>query len=613
MCGIAGFISNRDLHTSAELLHTMLERLRHRGPDVAGTYSDGNLMLGHRRLSIMDLSSAADQPMTSADGRFVIVFNGELYNYRELASRYGLNLRTTGDTEVLLELFARKQLSILPELNGMFAAAIWDTSEKKLYLFRDRIGKKPLYYTSPEVGEIYFASELKSLQPVIPNEVLNHQSVYNFLHLGYIPAPDTIYQNVYKLGSGQYAVLDSSGFQVRCWYDPADSFTDKRVVSEKESFQKLEALVTDSVSQRLMSDVPFGSFLSGGVDSSLVTAVAVGHYGQKFNTFSIGFENKKHDESAHARDIAGFLKTNHTEFIISEKEARDHIESVMDHFDEPFSDSSALPVYLVSGLAGKQVSMILSGDGGDELFMGYGAYTWAKRLEKPFIGLAGPAISSILDTFGSDRMKRAAPLFNPDHNRQSHIFSQEQYLFSQKELQHLLKDQNMDFPALKFPEHARLSEREKQAYFDLKLYLPDDLLVKVDRMSMMNSLEVRCPLLDYRIVEFALNLPENLKVRKGESKYLLKQLLYSRVPARFFQRPKRGFSVPLAEWLKGELRYLVEDNLNAAALRKTGILDPIWTEYLKNEFLSGRDYLYNRIWVLVLLQRWMLKNGMYVG
>ncbi len=613
MCGIAGFISNRDLHTNAELLHTMLERLRHRGPDAAGTYSDGNLMLGHRRLSIMDLSSAADQPMTSADGRFVIVFNGELYNYRELASRYGLKLRTTSDTEVLLELFARKQLSILPELNGMFAAAIWDTSEKKLYLFRDRIGKKPLYYMLTDEEEIFFASELKALRLVIPDETLNHQSVYNFLHLGYIPAPDTIYQHVYKLGSGQYAILDSSGFQVRCWYDPADSFTGKRVASEKESFQKLEALVTDSVSLRLMSDVPFGSFLSGGVDSSLVTAVAVEHYGQQFNTFSIGFENKKHDESLHAKDIAGFLKTNHTEFVISEKEARDHIELVMDHFDEPFSDSSALPVYLVSGLAGKQASMILSGDGGDELFMGYGAYTWAKRLENPVIRLAGPAISPILNTFGADRMKRAAPLFNPDHNRQSHIFSQEQYLFSQKELRYLLKGQNINFPALKFPERARLSEREKQAYFDLKLYLPDDLLVKVDRMSMMNSLEVRCPLLDYRIVEFALNLPEKLKVGKGESKYLLKQFLYSRIPSRFFQRPKQGFSVPLAEWLKGELRYLVEDNLNMDALRKTGVLDPIRTNYLKNEFLSGRDYLYNRIWVLVLLQRWMLKNRMYVG
>lgn len=613
MCGIAGFISNQNLNTNAELLHAMLEKLQHRGPDAVGTYSDENLMLGHRRLSIMDLSSAADQPMTSADERFVIVFNGELYNYRELASRYGLKLKTTGDTEVLLELFARKQLAVLPELNGMFAAAIWDKSEKKLYLIRDRIGKKPLYYTLTDEKEVFFASELKALRMVIPSEVLNHQSIYNFLHLGYIPAPDTIYQHVYKLGSGQYAVFDSSGFQVHSWYDPADSFTDEKVTSEKESVQKLNELVSDSVSQRLMSDVPFGAFLSGGIDSSLITAVAAEHCSQQLNTFSIGFESKKHDESAYARNIAGFLKTNHTEYILSEKEARDHIELVMDHFDEPFSDSSALPVYLVSELAGKQVSMILSGDGGDELFMGYGAYTWAERLENPLIRLAGPAISSMLDIFGSDRMKRAAPLFNPDHNRQSHIFSQEQYLFSQKELLHLLKNQNMDFPALQFPEHVRLSEREKQAYFDLKLYLPDDLLVKVDRMSMMNSLEVRCPLLDYRIVEFALNLPENLKVRKGESKYLLKQLLYSRIPSRFFQRPKQGFSVPLAEWLKGELRYLVEDNLNMDALRKTGVLDPVRTNYLKNEFLSGRDYLYNRIWVLVLLQRWMLKNGMYVG
>jgi asparagine synthase (glutamine-hydrolysing) len=368
-----------------------------------------------------------------------------------------------------------------------------------------------------------------------------------------------------------------------------------------------------SVEYRLISDVPFGTFLSGGIDSSLVTAVAQSLRPNPINTFSIGFWDREYDESPHAQKIADYLGTQHNSMYVTEADAIEWIPRLTGIYDEPFADSSAIPTLMVSQMARRHVTMTLSGDGGDELFMGYGAYQWAKRLANPLAGwLRWPA--SMLLPHGPMHYRRAAGLFEkvPRSQLKSHIFSQEQYLFSRKEIRELLREQQ--YTGFELQEEftspvSQLSPAEQQAFFDLTYYLPDDLLVKVDRASMYFALETRVPLLDYRIVEWALNLPVSMKLKNGESKWLLKQLLYQYLPEEFFQRPKRGFAIPLKKWLKSELKDFAMDYLNADAIRKAGLLDPDRVKKLLNAFYDGnQDYLYNRIWQLLVLQKWILEN-----
>ncbi|MFN8145374.1 MAG: asparagine synthase (glutamine-hydrolyzing) [Bacteroidia bacterium] len=617
MCGISGFFV-QDNFLEYDDLVKMTEVLAHRGPDTAGYFSNHQVALGHRRLSIIDLSPAANQPFYSSDKRFVIVFNGEIYNFKELSAQLQKDNsrfipRTSSDTEILVEAFAFYGPEFVKKLNGIFAFAIYDTIEKKMYLYRDHLGVKPVYYYW-NGKQFAFASELKSFRAIRQklNLQINKQVISTFLHLGYIPAPHSIYQNVYKLLPGHLIEVHSGTLTSKQFWKIDDAINSEILENEQEVKSGLHDLIVSSVKYQMMSDVPFGTFLSGGIDSSLVTAVAQSLSSSPINTFSIGFDYSKYDESVWAKKIAQTLNTNHHEFRVTTKDAQEHILDIIDMFDEPFADSSALPTMLVASMAKQHVKMTLSGDGGDELFLGYGMYTWAKRLNNPVLANSRKLIVPILSLLGG-RYARAAKVFkyNSETKISSHLFSQEQYLFSEHEINSIVKDEfkgiwdlNENFSSLK----RGIQPEEKQALFDLKYYLPDDLLVKVDRATMYNSIETRVPLLDYRVVEYALNISPELKIKYGEKKYILKQILYEYLPKELFERPKWGFSIPLNEWLSTDLNYLIQEYLNQSVVEKTCVLKFTFVHNIVREFKNGNSTLFNRVWVMVILHYWLNKN-----
>ena len=524
MCGLAGFYSH-DGFFSGDDLKSMTDTLHHRGPDAEGFFQDEICGLGHTRLSIIDLSARANQPMASANGRFMIIYNGEIYNFREIgaslkspsAANSPIVLKTSSDTEVILESFAQQGVDFVQQLNGMFAIAIYDKVTNELYLFRDRIGIKPVYYFW-DGKNFAFASELKSLKLLKQIDLrINKSAINNYLHLGYIPTPLSIYENVHKMQAGSWIKVNKNGLEVQKYWNIKGALSNKVIDDQEEALVKLSDLIISSVQYQLKSDVPFGVFLSGGIDSSLVTAQAVGVSLVKVNTFSIGFEENSHNESEYAKAVAKYLGTDHHEFIVSYRDAIDLIESVFDTYDEPFADASAIPTMLVSKLAKQYVTVTLSGEGGDELFYGYGAYKWASRMENPIYKSLRKPAAWMLSNMGS-RYQRIGKLldFNKSVNLKSHIFSQEQYLFSEHELSKIL---HSDYYLPRSLDHLRvaadtfsnsggsiagnssLQERklnamEQQALFDLQFYLQDDLLTKVDRASMHYSIETRVPYLD---------------------------------------------------------------------------------------------------------------------
>lgn len=609
MCGITGFVSRS---FNKDHLVGMTNSLAHRGPDADGFYYNEtrHTGLGHRRLSILDLSSAANQPMTSHCKRYIMVYNGEVYNFKDIAKETGVTFQTHSDTEVLLEAFAKWGPEFATRLNGMFAIAIYDQEEDKLFLFRDRMGIKPLYYYLKK-EEFIFASELKAISKVINEPSINFQAVSDYFHYGYIPKEETIYHDVYKLPAGCYAEFFSGNLTIKNYWKADELISDRTTTNFDQAKKTLNDLLTDSVQKRLISDVPIGTFLSGGTDSSIVTAIASKVNESPVNTFSIGFKEAKFNESEKAKKIAQYLKTNHHEFIVSEQDIFSELNHILDDFDEPFADSSCFPTYLVSKMARQHVTVCLSGDGGDELFMGYGAYTWAKRMSNPVIWNFRKPISKLLQATGDNRKKRAGDVFNaPDKGKMEHIFSQEQYLFSAKELNKLL----INIPSPNQLDNIRskrlLTAQEEQSFFDIKNYLKDDLLVKVDKMSMLSSLEVRVPLLDYRIVEFALNLDPSLKISKdGIQKYLLKEVLYDYIPKELLNHPKWGFSIPLVEWLKKDLKYLCNEYLNNEIIQELKIFNPAYVQQLQQRFFNGEDHLYNRLWQIIVFNRFIVKSS----
>lgn len=620
MCGICGFFSNSYRFSQKQLV-TMTNALEHRGPDARGFFFSTICGLGHRRLSVIDLSINANQPMYSRsqksfdgkgqDERFVIVYNGEVYNYQELAGELDVEMSTTSDTEVILELFVRDGVDFVNKLNGMFAIAIYDQLEKKLYLFRDRIGIKPLYYYW-DGCKLLFASELKSLQCLDLNLQLDHDAVADFLHIGYIPAPRSIYKNIFKLQPGNFLIADNSGIKVKKYWCIDDKIIPSCFEDESYVLSELNSLLKSSIQYRLVSDVSLGVFLSGGIDSSLIAAVASHISSEKINTFSIGFKESAFDESNYARQVAGQLKTNHHEFIVTAKDAQELIPVLLDVYDEPFADSSAIPSMLVSQLAKKYVTVVLGGDGGDELFWGYGRYDWSARLSKPGWKIFRRLLSRISKFSPSARYQKAAQLLKyPNSNKLPlHILSQDSFFFSEEEISGLLLKSRFQIEGINtyFSNVRTFSAIEKQVFFEMESYLPDDLLVKIDRATMKYSLEARVPLLDHRLVEFAANISPALKLKNGERKYLLKQVLYGYLPANLFDRPKWGFSIPLIEWLKNDLRYLIDDYLNKNVIDNCGIVRYKAVHDLKEKFFAGHSYLYNRLWVLIVLHRFLLSS-----
>lgn len=607
MCGISG-IWNK-ISVRREEIESMTQALAHRGPDAQEVYvtADQTIALGHRRLSVIDLSNSANQPMHSSDGRYVIVFNGEIYNFislRNKLTKEGYKFRTSSDTEVLLRAFEKWGKEVFQYLEGMFAFAILDTKDRKIFLARDRMGKKPLFYYLS--GELFlFASEIKAIRanPQCQSEV-NIQALYDFLRLGYVPASETPWRNMHKLPPGSWAEVRSpSEIQIQKYWDVADSGHQEMVVSDKDVLNQFHLLLSDAVAKRLRSDVPLGALLSGGTDSSLVCAIANEQLNGKLKTFNIGFDDKRYDESKYANQVAKVLNTDHYTFHLSSEEAIQYMDEYLTHFDEPFADTSSIPTLMVSKKTREQVTVALTGDGGDELFLGYGSYQWAERV-KTWVRFGKPLAEILKWLPGS--LAKAGDMFDVSafDTYQQHIFSVEQGFFSLKEVQKIIRNPYLAYKYTS-PNIIGKSEAEKQALFDLTHYLPEDLLVKVDRASMRYALECRCPLLDHKLVDFAVALPVTFKRRGNIQKYLLKKDLEKYLPQELIYRKKWGFSVPLEKWLRTKLSYLIDDYLSEYNINKYGLLKAQEVSTLVKRFKEGESKLYHRIWALIVMHFWL--------
>lgn len=607
MCGITGIV-NRRANVDQRQLTTMTNKISHRGPNAEGLFVNKNKTcgLGHRRLSILDLSDAANQPMHSKCGNYTLVYNGELYNFKEIKETLendGVSFSTASDTEVILESFIKWGPKCVNHFNGMFAFAIWNEEKEELFIFRDRLGIKPLYYAWDE-KTLYFASELKAIAPFVNKEDWDEKAIQHYFRLGYIPAPHTIYRSVRKLEEGSYIQLNKSDFLIKKYWELEENIQKEMISNENDAKVQYYDLLKSSVEMRLQSDVPFGVFLSGGIDSSTVAAVAQSVSEEPISTFSIGFEEASFSESEYAKKVANHLGTKHYEFILSHKDIQELIPQMPSWYDEPFADASALPTYLVSKMASEKVKMVLTGDGGDEQFMGYGMYTWADRLTTlktlKWILIKGLSFSPKINN------QRASQYFDykDDEHLASHIFSVDQGLFSAKSLRRHFVFNDEYAPLLLGKTNRRLLVSESQSFYDLKYYLPGDLLTKVDRATMQNGLEARVPLLDHRLVEFTLNLDEKLKRKNGEAKYLLKQVLYDYLPKELFDRPKWGFGIPLNLWLSKELKPLLDKYVNSEVLEKYAFYNVKEILKLKEQYLEGKTYLFNQLWLIIMFNMW---------
>ena len=623
MCGIAGFCNfHGSVKMQEENLEKMKQRMLHRGPDAGGSYisEDAKVALGHRRLSIVDLSEAGLQPMKSHSGRYVMVYNGEIYNYKKL-SRKLLNekkvdrFRGTSDSEVILEAFEAYGVEeTIAQCKGMFAIALYDTKEQKLYLLRDRIGEKPLYYgfmgdTFVFASDVACIAALDGFQNPIHKDVLG---IY-FIH-GYIPAPYSIYENIYKLEPGCILEIKSPFNK----YDISTYWSIKEVAQHgqehlfkgtyEEAVDELERLLKASIQDQMMADVPVGAFLSAGIDSSTVVALMQSLYPDKVKTFTIGMEDEKYNEAVYAKEIAAHLGTEHTELYITDEDARGVIPKIPFIFGEPFADSSQIPTYLVSRMTREHVTVSLSGDGGDELFCGYNSYAsvdriWGKMKSVPY-GIRKLASELVLHSPLSNKeiyrvkgtllgARGASDLYRLSMEREPLI---KDITLSKKEIPYKYTEYDPGF--LKETNHNIM-------LMDMLMYHPDDILVKVDRTAMAVSLETRVPMLDKDVVEFAWTLPVEFERQNGVGKRILRDVLYRYVPKEMMERPKKGFSIPIQKWLKEkELREWAENLIDRKTLCQQGILNPdvvwkMWTDFIE------KDEWRIQIWYVLIFQEWM--------
>ncbi len=626
MCGIAGFLdlSRQTCEDNLRAIAArMAARLRHRGPDDDGVWADAaaGVALGHRRLAILDLSPLGHQPMASSDGRYVVVFNGEIYNFRSLAAELaglGHVFRGRSDTEVLLA--ATGQWGVreaLGRLNGMFAFALWDGGKQTLYLARDRMGEKPLYYWC-RGGVFLFGSELKALRahPAFRAQ-LDREALALYLRHNYIPAPYSVYQGVRKLPPGTWLEIaarqDASHAAPQAYWSLREA-AERGLAApyrgrEQDAVEELEVLLRDAVRLRLESDVPLGAFLSGGVDSSAIVALMQAESARRVRTFTIGFDEPGYDEAPYAREVARRLGADHTELRATWRDALDLVPRLPEIYDEPFADSSQIPTVLLSQLTRRHVTVSLSGDGGDELFGGYRAYAWARAIERWFGWMPRPlrrGVARALDGVNghagpaatADRLRKLGQTVAADSPREryrllvSHWAEPAALIAGSREPSTVFTDPGAA------PERADLLHR--MMYLDSMTYLPDDILVKVDRASMSASLEARVPLLDHRVVEFAWRLPR----ADGNGKKLLRRLLARRLPPELVERPKAGFAVPVEEWLRGPLRGWAEELLEEKRLRAGGLLEPGPVREKWAEHLGGRRWG-SALWGVLMLQAWL--------
>lgn len=627
MCGIAGFLNHSGLSSPqmGAILQSMTDAIAHRGPDDQGHWMDetSGIALGHRRLSIRDLSLLGHQPMVSRNGEWVMIYNGETYSHNELLpylAQQGIVPKGHSDTEIMLEACALMGVEkAVQTFIGMFAFALWHRPSKTLYLVCDRMGIKPLYWSQTPQGFI-FGSELKALR-AFPNLnwSINPDALSIYTQMGYIPAPETIYAGVQKLSPGTILTLrQGQSPHIQAYWDIEAQArqTETAYASEDEAIEELTQLLDDSVGRRLLSDVPLGAFLSGGIDSSLVVALMQRKMNRSVKTFSIGFSHKDFDEAPFAQQVAQHLGTEHHGIYIDETHAESLLDQLPEMYDEPFADLSQIPTYFVSKLAREHVTVSLSGDGGDELFAGYTRYPWTQKIwtwsnRLPFRGLVSKAISltpqrtldqvskilPFLPTRFGERLKRLGTLLNA--NNPQEIYDQLVGAgISPTKVG--LPSPNLALYRTELPDLIPAFQ-----LIDMKTYLPGDILTKVDRASMAVSLESRVPLLDHRLVSWSWRLPQNLKIQNGITKYALKQVLNRYVPKALFDRPKMGFGVPMADWLRGRLKPWAEDLLHDTNLKT--LIQPEFVHQLWREHQQGtHNHQYN-LWVILMLGAWQRK------
>ncbi len=611
MCGICGMVmAHGGGAVDRGVLQAMNEYQAHRGPDGEGLFIEGGVGLGHRRLSIIDLEGGG-QPIYNEDNSLVIVFNGEIYNYKELRRdlmQRGHRFSTDSDTETIVHLYEEKGAACVDDLNGMFAFALWDRSKRRLFIARDRFGEKPLYYHIDNKG-LYFSSELKSLRKTVGSGwILDPSSLDEYLAYGYIAAPRTIYRNVYKLPPAHSMIWDASGLHLERYWSV--TFPERSLdIGEAEALEALQGHLSDSIRLRLRSDVPVGAFLSGGIDSSLMVSLAAPMSERRLTTFSVGFSERDFDELASARLVAEAYETDHHEIVIEDLDLSLFPE-IVEHFDEPFGDPSAIPTYYVTREASRALKVCISGDGGDEFFCGYERYQWepGERLfdhlpEKLRSVVLGAVADGMPQSFsGKGFLGRMAVSGERRYSRKVAAFERRERTALFLPEFHAAIGEEGDLLRPYF--ENRLDAVAQRMLADQNLYLSEDILVKVDRNSMWHGLEVRVPFLDHRLVDFANSLPMALKKRNRTLKYLLRRLLEGRVPSEITQRGKQGFGLPLSYWMKGRLEEFSRELLLSSDSHSQKYFDLDVIRGLIDDHQTGRRDLSRRIWTLLWFEQW---------
>lgn len=629
MCGVSGFI-DWGKKSEPDCIRLMTDVLHHRGPDDSGYFNevlaDTQVALGHRRLSILDLSSHGHQPMRYQN--LIMVYNGEVYNFKEIRKELeeqGYAFESNSDTEVILKAYHCWGIEMVHRLNGMFALAIFDTQKQTMVLLRDRAGVKPLYWYYHD-SLLMFASELKSFHehPAFKKE-LCHDSLALYLQYGYIPQPHTIFKNTSKLKAGHSLTIDLKTRELteRQYWDVLDCYRKPKLdVSEEEALEETERLLISACEYRMVSDVPVGMFLSGGYDSSAVTALLQSQRSEKLKTFAIGFHEEAYNEAPHARRVADHLGTDHTEYYCTQQDALNILPRIPEIWDEPFGDVSTIPTVLVSELARKQVAVSLSADGGDEIFGGYDKYIYAKKLDGIFSKVPlrkqlGRLLYSIkpssIPLFNRDvnferRYAKAAISLSVEHPVE--MLGAIGSVFFRKEIEKLIA-KPLTHLATEFESYKELGVNNdlynSLMAVDYKTYQVDDILVKVDRATMSCSLEGREPLLDYRIIDYVARLDSSLKIRGNDRKYLLKKITHKYLPKEMMDRPKKGFDVPIIDWFRADLRDYLLHYLSESRLEEGGIFNVNKVIEVRDNYLNGRNDDATKVWYLLVFEMWREK------
>jgi asparagine synthase (glutamine-hydrolysing) len=620
MCGICGVASFQpEIPLDVSVLKRMNDSIQHRGPDDEGYYQDTQASLAMRRLSIIDLHTG-QQPISNEAGDIWVVYNGEIYNFKNVRTeliRRGHIFKTLTDTEIIVHAYEEYGDKCIEHLNGMFAIALWDARKRRLFLARDRVGIKPLYYWIGQ-DKLVFASELKALilHPDVPRQI-NLTALDLFLTIEYVPAPHTIYDGIFKLLPGHTLAVENGDVKIRQYWDvPYQPVS----LSEAECTEILSGLINEAVKIRLMSDVPLGAFLSGGIDSSTVVGYMSQNMSEPVQTFSIGFEDDTYDEVPYANAVAKHFGTNHHVKVLNPDIAT-LVEQLVPHHDEPFADTSIFPTFLVSKLASQNVTVVLSGDGGDELFAGYDTYI-AEKLNRYYGRLPGTLRQKLLPRFAEwlppqpakkgiiNKIKRmvegGALDASLQHTRwMMFLNASEKDSLYQSDLRATLNDQlTANYFGSYFERANRFDSLAQQQYVDIKTYLVDDILTKVDRMSMAASIEARVPLLDYHIVEFAMNLPPQMKLNGSRTKSILRNAVKHLVPNFVLEKPKQGFSIPMKHWLRTSLKPMMLDLLSKDSLHTHGYFDQHIVSAWVQEHLDGRANHSHRLWSLMVFEMW---------